>query len=491
MGFFAKEYTPLYRGFDTHFGPYQGKGDYYDHISDNGGDTRGYDFHDQEEHVAQEYAGRYATELYAERAQRIITEHDKTKPLFLYMPFQSPHTALPSEPLQAPDRYIDRLSHIKSNGRRKYAAMVSALDDAVGNITQTLHDQGMLSNSIIIFSSDNGGKSTSSNYPLRGAKNKLWEGGTRAAAFVWSPLFKKSGYVSNHMMHVTDWLPTLFHMAAGMGHRCELENEQIDGIDMWEALSSNAEASPRKEFVYNIDPTPRKRYHPGPSHAIRVGDMKLTFGDRQSGWGSPPGLTTDDPIPEHLLRSPKLEEILIGLGRQEVTSHPVVVHCGDKPSDASYNCQVNRSPCLYNITADPCEYRNLAGSLPQTLADLQHKLQQYQDSMVEPRNQPTDSAGLPIYHDGIWGPWVTLNENDLKGWSEVPSISCSMHSSDPSISENKPEIAENGRQCKPCRLRRPCIRCRRCGQSKRCRQSRSCRSCRRCRCVNTKSKRST
>ncbi len=353
----------------------QGNGDYYSHISDNGPNARGFDFRDHME-VGLDYVGRYSTELYTERAQRILTQHDKTKPLFLYMPFQTPHSANIEDPLQVPDRYLEKLSHIKNTKRRKYAAMVSALDDAVGNVTQTLHEQGMLDNTIIIFSSDNGGPAngfnynSASNYPLRGVKRMLWEGGTRAAAFVWSPLLKKSGYVSNHLMHVTDWLPTLVGMAAGHGKKREFGDKHIDGIDMWDTLSNNADVSPRKEFIYNIDESNR----PGPHHAIRVGDMKLIFGKyetgRYSGWVSPPGLTTDDQIPEHLLRSQKMEDILADLGRKEVTSHPAVVHCGDKPADASSNCQVNRSPCLYNITADPCEYNNLAGIMPQTLASL-------------------------------------------------------------------------------------------------------------------------
>ena len=442
-----------------------------------------------------EYAGRYSTELYTERAQRIITQHDKTKPLFLYMPFQTPHSANPGDPLQVPERYFEKLSHIKHVKRRKYAGMVSVLDDAVGNVTQTLHQEGMLENTIIVFSSDNGGPTngfnynSASNYPLRGVKSMLWEGGTRAAAFVWSPLLKKSGYVSNHMMHVTDWLPTLVGRAAGQGQKCEVENKNLDGIDLWDTLSNNADVSPRTEFVYNIDAVEQERNYPGPHHAIRVGDMKLIYGNyetgRYGGWVTPPGLTTDDPIPEHLLRSEKMEEILIGLGRGEVTSHPAVVHCGEKPSDAASNCQVNKSPCLYNITADPCEYNNLASTMPETLATLQAKLRGYQESMVEPRNQLPDSAGRPIYHGGVWGPWVNLGENDFKGESAIPPVNCHAQVSDTSMTESKPPVNVNGesrRNGKRCRDSRQCKRCRRCGKNRRCKQSRQCRWCKACQC---------
>ena len=447
LGFFAKEYTPLYRGFDTHLGYLLGKEDYWDHTSNEGSAKKawGLDFRDQME-VGREYFGRYSTELYTERAQKIIMEHDKAKPMFLYLPFQSVHSANPYQPLQFPWRFYEKMSHIKDTHRRKFAAMVSALDEAVGNITETLHEQGMLNNSIIVFTTDNGGPAGgfdwnyASNYPLRGMKHLLWEGGTRGAAFLWSPLLKQSGYISNHMMHVTDWMPTLLHVAGG--NLTKLEKNKLDGMNVWDALSNKDVKSPRTEFLYNIDPEE-------PSHAVRVGDMKLIFGKpeagRNGGWIKPkevievnmtkgnngkyrgvgnnvdevvnlnPG--KDDPIPAHLLRSEKLEKILIGLGRKEVTSHPAVVNCGEKPENASLNCQVDQSPCLYNITADPCEYHNLADSMPDTVIYLMKRLIQYQDSMVAPRNKPRDPAGLPINRNGVWGPWINLT--DIKDKTEL------------------------------------------------------------------------
>ncbi len=84
--------------------------------------------------------------------------------------------SLPNNPIQAPQSYIDKMSHIKDPKRRTYAAMVTALDDSVGEIIEALNNQGMLKNSIIVFSSDNGGPTGgfggnfASNYPLRGCK---------------------------------------------------------------------------------------------------------------------------------------------------------------------------------------------------------------------------------------------------------------------------------------------------------------------------------
>lgn len=99
--------------------------------------------------------------------------------------------------------------------------MLSKLDESVGKIVEALQAKNMLQNSIIVFSSDNGGpaagfnNNAASNWPLKGVKNTLWEGGVRAAGLLFSPLLQKQTRVSKQLMHITDWLPTLYHAAGG------------------------------------------------------------------------------------------------------------------------------------------------------------------------------------------------------------------------------------------------------------------------------------
>lgn len=101
------------------------------------------------------------------------------------------------------------------------AAMVSKLDDSVGRIVQQLQRQNMLNDSIIVFSTDNGGPAEgfnlnhASNWPLRGVKNTLWEGGVRGAGLLWSPRLKKSRRLADQTMHIVDWLPTLLTAIKG------------------------------------------------------------------------------------------------------------------------------------------------------------------------------------------------------------------------------------------------------------------------------------
>lgn len=97
--------------------------------------------------------------------------------------------------------------------------MVDTLDQSVGHIMEFLSQAGMLENTIIVYSSDNGGipygdhASRGYNWPLRGGKLTLWEGGVRVPGFIWSSLLKKSPRISDQMMHLVDWLPTLYSAA--------------------------------------------------------------------------------------------------------------------------------------------------------------------------------------------------------------------------------------------------------------------------------------
>ncbi|KAK8780125.1 hypothetical protein V5799_018534 [Amblyomma americanum] len=147
--------------------------------------------------------------------------------------------------------------------------MVDALDESVGAVVDALGRRGMLNDTIIVFSSDNGGPlfdgqaHGASNWPLRGNKATLWEGGLRAPAFVWSTRLKQRRRVSRQMMHIVDWLPTLYSAAGG-----KLPSLGItDGVDMWRALSDSS-PSPRQEILHNVDPV-------NAAMALRAGRYKL------------------------------------------------------------------------------------------------------------------------------------------------------------------------------------------------------------------------
>ena len=203
--------------------------------------------------VAWDDYGDYATDIFTKEAERIISTHKTESPLFLYLAHLAVHSANTYSPLQAPQDAIDKHSYIKDINRRKFSGMLYKLDESVGKVVSALASRKMLQDSIIVFTTDNGGPAAgfnlnhASNWPLRGVKDTLWEGGVRGASFVWSPRLKSAPRVSHQMMNIQDWLPTLLTAA---GANSDLDN--IDGMDMWEALSRDTQ-SPRNVMLHNID----------------------------------------------------------------------------------------------------------------------------------------------------------------------------------------------------------------------------------------------
>ncbi|XP_068206466.1 arylsulfatase B-like [Palaemon carinicauda] len=212
LGFCSWDYTPTSRGFDTFWGYYTGAEDYYHHtrrgdqmneegeevacpagMNHNYAATAGYDFRNNTE-VEYSVKGEYSTYSFASYTVDLLESRNPEEPMFLYLPFQSVH-----EPLEVPDNYTIPFEHIEDNARRKKLGMVLAMDEAVGRIVEALKSSGHYNNTIIIFSTDNGAPTSSAgnNWPLRGRKGTLWEGGTRGPAFVHSPLLSRKGVVSN------------------------------------------------------------------------------------------------------------------------------------------------------------------------------------------------------------------------------------------------------------------------------------------------------
>lgn len=151
--------------------------------------------------------------------------------------------------------------------------MVSKLDDGVGEIVKSLDQNNMLQNSIILFISDNGSPTKGmfanwgSNYPLRGIKNSLFEGGVRSVSLIWSPLIVQNSRVSNELIHISDWLPTLYTAAGG---DISILDPELDGLDQWSSLVYDL-PSPRTDILININEQSRNA-------ALRFNNWKLLVG---------------------------------------------------------------------------------------------------------------------------------------------------------------------------------------------------------------------
>ncbi|KAF2345369.1 Sulfatase N-terminal [Trinorchestia longiramus] len=212
-----------YRTEASHYGYWSGRVDYYDHTADEKTNMWGYDFR-RDMNVAHDAYGIYATDLFTTEALSIITSHNTSTPLFLYLAHLAVHSGNPYSPLQAPPDYVNKFSYIADERRRKFAGMLTKLDESVGSVVKLLHERNMLDNTIIVFTTDNGGPAAgfndnaASNWPLKGIKASMWEGGVRGAAFVWGPSFisQRPGTVAHQLFAIEDWLPTLYSIAGIM-----------------------------------------------------------------------------------------------------------------------------------------------------------------------------------------------------------------------------------------------------------------------------------
>ncbi|KAL0839915.1 hypothetical protein ABMA28_016532 [Loxostege sticticalis] len=398
LGSYKKEYLPKHRGFDSHTGFVTGKIDMFDHTNAEKG-SWGFDFRHDSELVAHELFGQYATDVFTNEAVRLIRGHNKTEPLFLMVAHSAVHTGNPWEPIRAPDKDIEKFAYIKDPQRQKFAGVLWKMDESVGKVVQALQTNGLLENSIILFTTDNGGAAAgfndnaASNYPLKGVKNTLWEGGVRAASALWSPLLTRRGRVATQTLHISDWLPTLY--AAAGGNTSLFEN--IDGLDQWEALSHDVKSS-RTSIVHNIDDV-------WGSAAITVDQWKVVKGTNYNGawdyWYGPDGREG----------TYQVDQVLKSLAGQAITQlglmpdtdkilqirEEATLKCNT--SIVPITCKPLVAPCLFNIEEDPCEKRNLAEQEPEILQRLLDELSKANSTAVPPNNKQLDLRGDPKY----WG----------------------------------------------------------------------------------------
>ncbi|ELU04236.1 hypothetical protein CAPTEDRAFT_53259, partial [Capitella teleta] len=373
LGFYKDEVLPMNRGFDSYYGYLTGSEDYFTHrrcgaLPGANKTVCGIDLRNDFE-VDWNQTGKYSTQLFAEKAEDVVRKHavhQPDQPLFLYVAFQAVHA-----PNQVPNEYLKPYD-IDDPKRRLLAGMVTCMDEAVGNITAAFKDTGLWDNTVVVFTTDNGGdvnENSGNNWPLRGWKHSLWEGGMRGVGFVNSPLLKSFGYPVNGLMHVSDWFPTLLNLAGANTSSIS----GLDGHDIWKSIAER-EDSPRKELLHNIDPLYPPRgsklnhtYDVRVRSALRVGDFKIITGDPFTGsWVPPPEYhkkTIPDPDPR------------------------------------------SKNVWLFNVHEDPCETTDLSVALPGVLTMMLDKLLAYNATAVPCVFPDDDPRSNPEEHGGAFGPW--------------------------------------------------------------------------------------
>nr|XP_024218474.1 arylsulfatase B [Halyomorpha halys] len=422
LGFFRTNYTPLQRGFETHLGYYTGYTGYYDYMAQvRNGDqiVTGLDAR-RNGTVAWDIVGKYSTEVWSQEAVRVIKNHNPEEPLFLYFAHNAVHASNRGRLLEAPQGRVNSFKYIVDPNRRTFAAMVSKVDDTIGDLVEALKEKEMLDNTIILFFSDNGAPTTNadfpnwgSNWPFRGAKETLWEGGVRSPSFIWSAALQENPRVSNSFIHITDWLPTLYSAAGG--DRLFLPKD-IDGVDQWRTIFWDL-ASPRDQALLNINERERsagiisRLDTPFPTY------WKLIVGTFANGRFD--GVYNDVRSPANppydykkILNSraykaintysiPATKELSMKYLRGQAT-----VGCGNvrQVNDLVPDCRSH--PCLFNLDRDPCERLDLAPNNTDIVQKMYNTLKVYRLGLLAQSNQPLDlPAANPINFNNTWSSW--------------------------------------------------------------------------------------
>ena len=222
---YLPNFGPIQSGFDEFVGIMSGAADFFTH-KDMAGDL---DFYEGK--VPVERVG-YVTEILTERAIEYIqrAKARTERPFYLSLHYTAPHW-----PWEGPkDEDVSRTlglgydAFVSGGSLKTYAAMMKSLDDGIGAVLQTLTRTGLDRNTLVIFTSDNGGERFSYNWPFTGQKFSLWEGGIRVPAIVRWPNVVEAGHVSQQVATTMDWNATILAAAQTKADPAY----PLDGIDL-------------------------------------------------------------------------------------------------------------------------------------------------------------------------------------------------------------------------------------------------------------------
>lgn len=281
-----RRYLPLARGWDEFYGLVNTGIDYYTH------ERYGVPSMFRNNSPTEADKGTYCTDLFRREAVRFIKAH-RERPFFLYLPFNAPHGASSLDPkvrgaAQAPEKYKRMYPHLKGgyatrvrNGKEvtaptaekvklEYLASITCMDDAIGEVLDLLDEFKLADNTIVIFTSDNGGSGGASNVPLKGKKSSVWEGGLRVCSTVRYPGRIAPSTVNDEFLTTLDLFPTLLKLA----NVEKPANLILDGHDILPTLAGQA-PSPRREMFWKRRDLEAARV--GHWKWVRTGDKTFLF----------------------------------------------------------------------------------------------------------------------------------------------------------------------------------------------------------------------
>ena len=281
---FAPGSRPVDRGFDEYVGIASGNADHYTHVYAGVSDL-----HHNNEKISRN--GEYSTDLFAHEAIRFIEKQSKaSRPWFIYLPFDAPHSPgernlAPGEvhQFQAPDYAFESydFTPTEKDPAKRYRAVVTAVDMAIGRVLDVLDSLGIAENTFIFFYSDNGanlesvqkrimGKPFSSNAPLRGGRSTLYEGGIRIPALaLW-----KGSIPGGQIIDTRLWSPDIFTSCVILSGGIFPQNRFIDGKNFLPVLTGKTRISPHSALYWED----------GHDDALIWGDWKIVREKEEDPW---------------------------------------------------------------------------------------------------------------------------------------------------------------------------------------------------------------
>eukprot|EP01084_Bolivina_argentea_P144951 254210_1 len=420
VGMATYDHTPKGRGYDTSLIYFQATVDYYSRTGtickkqDNNLYKDLWQGNNKYNGPAYQYntSIQYIDSIFS---QHILDTLDKsinsTKPFFMVYSAHTIHA-----PLQVPKQWLtnfdndeDKCSQnqvydygIYPGGPNKtqpdlfhcrsiYISMTKYIDSVIGNITQKLKDTGMWNNTLIVFSSDNGGECSlgggaANNSPLRGGKHSIWEGGIRAATYIsggWNGIPNhRRGLTENGMMHISDWYTTFCRMfGVDPFDKKAADNglPLVDGYNMWPLITGQNSTSPR--ILLPIDNT-----------TLISDNYKLIISQELIPWACWEGNVFPN------------------------SSSP-----NNPPSACKVNCSMG---CLFDVVNDYTEHIDLATNnmeivkqMNETLNQLRHGYFVNNDQLIPscPMNVSFNDCGCWFaenYWDGYFGPFCNINSTN-------------------------------------------------------------------------------
>jgi len=374
----------------------------------------------------------YGTFLERDQALEILAEEKESEdPFFMYLAWQASHT-----PNEAPSMYRQLYPDAKHEDRNYCQAQTTALDGAVGEVVAYLKTNDMWDDTLLVFSSDNGGQfNRHDNFPLRGFKNTSFEGGIRVPGFVTGGYLsddRKGQEAKDFIVSVVDWYPTLLS-AAGIDvgyHRSQslyqsdeedtrfddngVGDVPLDGRDLWDAIQFNKVSDEisvqSRELLLDLDYTETCLF--SSCGAIRSGRWKFIRG---AVMGVNESITNGTQWLSDFSTC-EAEEDALGCASSEV-------------SDNSLYCHLEETGCLFNMDLDACEKQNVGDQYPEVRANLIDRLDYYQAKsapilIIAGSGMDIEDFDPGEKGDDFWGPYreyeeVTFEEELTEFYQEM------------------------------------------------------------------------